>query len=186
MAKYKKKWKRNADPIAENRYIDIKRQYYYEIKLAKSKCWNSFLENAKDKDIFKAFQYIKQKRIEKLPILQYQTENSHLKAITFDEKCDAFMKVLFTKPPSLEEPTWINYQDLKKWTWPEINKNEIKTAIFTSSIKKAAGPDTISFLIIQKIYQVLENRFYKLYKALIESGYHFKCWKKAIGVILKK
>ena len=58
------------------------------------------------------------------------------------------MKVLFTKPPSSEEPTWINYQDSKKWTWPKINKNEIKTAIFTSSIKKAAGPDTISFLII--------------------------------------
>ena len=32
----------------------------------------------------------------------------------------------------------------------------------------------------------MENRFYKLYKALIESGYHFKCWKKAIGIILKK
>ena len=32
----------------------------------------------------------------------------------------------------------------------------------------------------------MENRFYKLYKALIESGYHPKCWKEAIGVILKK
>ena len=55
MAKYRRKWKRNADSTAENRYIDIRRQYYYEIKSAKSKCWNSFLENAKNKDIFKAF-----------------------------------------------------------------------------------------------------------------------------------
>src|SRR5204862_4474292 len=39
---------------------------------------------------------------------------------------------------------------------------------------------------IQKIYHILEDRFYKLYKALIESGYHSKCWKEAIGVILKK
>ena len=186
MAKYRRKWKRNADLTAESKYVEIRKQYYYEIKLAKSKCWNNFLENAKDKDIFKAFQYTKQTRVEKLPILQYQTENRHLKAVTFNEKCDAFMKVLFTKPPSSKEPTWANYQDSKKWTWPEINKDEIKTAIFTSSIKKAAGPDTISFLIIQKIYQVLEDRFYKLYKALIESGYHPKCWKEAIGVILKK
>ena len=114
MAKCRRKWKRNADSAAENKYIDIRRQYYYEIKAAKSKCWNSFLENAKDKDIFKAFQYTKQKRVEKLPILQYQTENSHLKAVTFDEKCDAFMKVLFTKPPSLKRPVWANYQDSKK------------------------------------------------------------------------
>ena len=69
MAKYRRKWKRNANSAAENRYIDVRRQYYYEIKLAKLKCWNSFLENVKDKNIFKAFQYIKQKRIKKLPIL---------------------------------------------------------------------------------------------------------------------
>ena len=96
------------------------------------------------------------------------------------------MKVLFTKPPFLEEPAQDNYQDFKKWTWPKINKNEIKTAIFISSIKKATDPDIISFLIIQKIYQVLENRFYKLYKALIKSRYHSKYWKEAIGVILRK
>ena len=71
MAKYKRKWKKNANSAAENKYIDIKKQYYYEIKLVKSKYWNNFLENAKDKDIFKAFQYIKQKRVEKLLILQY-------------------------------------------------------------------------------------------------------------------
>ena len=59
MAKYRRKWKRNADSATENTYINIKRQYYYEIKLVKLKCWNSFLENAKDKDIFKAFQYTK-------------------------------------------------------------------------------------------------------------------------------
>ena len=112
------------------------------------KCWNNFLENAKDKDIFKVFQYTKQKRVEKLPILQYQIKNSHLKAVTFDEKCDAFMKVLFIKSSSLKELTWASYQDLKKWTWPEINKDEIKTAIFTSFIKKAIDPDIILFLII--------------------------------------
>ena len=59
MVKYRKKEKRNANPTVENRYIDIKRQYYYKIKLVKSKYWNNFLKNVKNKDIFKAFQYIK-------------------------------------------------------------------------------------------------------------------------------
>ena len=59
MAKYRRKWKRNADSTTKNKYIDIKRQYYYKIKSAKLKCWNNFLKNAKDKDIFKAFQYTK-------------------------------------------------------------------------------------------------------------------------------
>ena len=148
MAKYRRKWKRNANSTTENRYINVKRQYYYEIKSIKLKYWNNFLENIKDKDIFKAFQYTKQNRVEKLRILQYQMGNSHLKAVTFNEKCDAFMKVLFTKPPSSEGPSWTNYQDSKKWTWPEINKDEIKIAIFTNSIKKATNPNIILFLII--------------------------------------
>ena len=37
MTKYKRKWKKNADFVVENKYINIRRQYYYEIKAAKSK-----------------------------------------------------------------------------------------------------------------------------------------------------
>jgi len=32
----------------------------------------------------------------------------------------------------------------------------------------------------------MKERFYKLYKALIQFDYHSKCWKQAVGVILKK
>ena len=97
-----------------------------------------------------------------------------------------FLKTLFIKPSESTESIWTNYQKLKNWIWSEVTKNEIKTAIFSSFIKKVAGPDTISFLILQKIYLVLENRFYKLYKALIHFDYHLKCWKEAVGIILKK
>ena len=186
MTKYRRKWKRHAEINAEQKYHIARATYYYEIKTAKSNCWNNFLENAQGKDIFKAFQYTKQARIEKLPILQYQLENQEIKAITFHEKCNAFMETLFTKPPDSEEPNWSSYQESKQWNWPEVSKDEIKAAIFTSSIKKAAGPDTISFLIIQKIYTVLEDRLYKLYSTLIKTDYHPKCWKEAVGIILKK
>src|SRR5436305_653157 len=138
------------------------------------------------KEIFKAFQYTKQNKIEKLPILQYQSKNKQEKAITFQEKCNAFLKTLFIKSSETTESSWTNYQESDNWIWPEVTRNEIKTAIFTSSIKKAAGSDAISFLILQKIYSVLEERFYKLYKVLIQFGYHPKCWKEAVGVVLRK
>src|SRR5438046_3891573 len=79
-----------------------------------------------------------------------------------------------------------NYQESDNWIWPEVTRNEIKTAIFTSSIKKAAESDAISFLILQKIYSILEERFYKFYKALIQFDYHSKCWKEAVSVIIRK
>ena len=96
------------------------------------------------------------------------------------------MKTLFTKSSDLEESNWSSYQESKQWNWPEVSKDEIKAAIFTSSIKKAAESNTILFLIIQKIYTVLEDRLYKLYSALIKTNYHSKCWKEAVSIILKK
>ena len=53
----------------------MKSDYFYKIKQAKATCWNDFLENAVEKDIFKAFNYTKFNRIEKLSIIQYQHEN---------------------------------------------------------------------------------------------------------------
>src|SRR6266513_3740294 len=99
MTKYRRKWKKNSDIQTEREYHEARANYYYKIKKAKSNCWNNFLENASGKEIFKAFQYTKQNKIEKLPILQYQSENKQEKAITFQEKCNAFLKTLFIKPP---------------------------------------------------------------------------------------
>ena len=186
MTKYRRRWRRYSDAQAQQEYHEARVTFYYEMKKAKSNRWNNFLENASGKDIFKAFQYTKQNRVEKLPIIQYQSENREVNAITFQEKCNVFLKTFFIKSSELTESSWANYQESDEWTWSEVTKNEIKIVIFTSSIKKAAGPDTISFLILQKVYAVLENRFYKLYKALIQFGYHPKCWKEAVGVILKK
>src|SRR6266487_166774 len=186
MTKYRRKWRKYSDVQTEREYHEARANYYYEVKKAKSNCWNNFLENASGKEIFKAFQYTKQNKVEKLSILQYQSENKEEKTITFQEKCNAFLKILFIKSPESVEPSWTNYQESNNWIWSEVTRNEIKTAIFTSSIKKAAGSDVISFLILQKIYSVLEERFYKLYKALIQFEYHSKCWKEAVGMILRK
>jgi ribonuclease HI len=136
------------------------------------------LENAIGKDIFKAFNYTKFNRVEKLPIIQYEHENQEITAITFEQKCKAFMRVLFQKPPQSETVKWNNYVE-KDWEWPEVDKDEIKEAIFSSSTKTAAGPD-------QKAYNIIENRFVKLYSNLISYGYHPICWREAIGAILKK
>ena len=95
------------------------------------------------------------------------------------------MRVLFKNPPQSGAVDWDDYIE-KDWKWPEVNRDEIKQAIFSNSIRKAAGPDKISFLILQKAFNTIENRFTKLYNNLILHGYHPVCWREAIGVILKK
>src|SRR5947207_14474403 len=95
------------------------------------------------------------------------------------------MQVLFKKSSQSEAVDWNNYIE-KNWEWPVISKDEIKKAIFSSSIRKAAGPDKISFLILQKAFESIENRFVILYSSLISFDYHSICWREAIEAILKK
>src|SRR5436190_297955 len=185
LANAKKQYKKNQNQTTQQAFQALKSDYFYKIKQAKATCWNDFLENAVGKEIFKAFNYTKFNRIEKLPIIQYQHENQEITAITFEQKCEAFMQVLFKKPPQSEAVNWNNYIE-KDWEWPVISRDEIKEAIFSSSIRKAAGPDKISFLILQKAFENIENRFVILYSNLISYGYHPICWREAIGAILKK
>jgi hypothetical protein len=148
--------------------------------------WDSFLENAKGKEIFKAFQYTKHKKVERIPIIKYTKEGKEVQALSFKEKSEAFLSTLFPKPPATDPPNWEDYQPSPKWEWPNIELEEIRTAIFCSSIKKAPGPDQISFKIIQQAFLAMPDIFYRIYSKLIEKGYHPKQWREAIGVILRK
>ena len=73
--------------------------------MVKSNCWNQFLEKAEGKEIFKAFAYTKQKRIKRLSIITYSDRNNERKdAITFNQKYDTFLILLFYLPSVSEPP----------------------------------------------------------------------------------
>ena len=182
--KARKSWKKSPNHDTHRAYLEARNSYFQEVKLAKTSCWNTFLENAQGKEIFKAFSYTKKRLLPRLPVLNYEEKL----ATSFQDKCHAFMGTLFKKPPSADPIDWATLPEQSKWSelWPDIRDREVKNAIFQSSVKKAPGPDEISFLIVQKAYQNLELRFNRLYRALIRKGYHPRCWKIAKGVILKK
>ena len=68
------------------------------------------MKKAEGKEIFKAFIYIKQKRIERLLIITYSDRNNKRKdVITFNQKCEAFLILLFYLPPVSEPSDWSIY-----------------------------------------------------------------------------
>ena len=95
------------------------------------------------------------------------------------------MKVLFTNSPQTKAVKWDNYKE-SHWEWPEINRDEIKDIIFLSLTKSTTRPDGISYLILQKAFNIIESRFVILYSKLIQYGYHPICWREATGVVFKK
>jgi ribonuclease HI len=185
MAEKRRVWKENRTNQSYARFRIARTTYFTAIKEAKTHSWDKFLMEAQGTDVFKALKYTKMRRVEKLPIIQYKIADKNESAINFQEKCKAFQYILFPKPPESEPPNWENYQQ-KEWDWPIVNSAEIELAIITSSAKKAPGPDHLSFAILQKVYKTIGKAFNQLYPKLIEIGYHPRCWKEAIGVILPK
>ena len=83
-------WKRTHSQDSHLQYLNARNQYFHEIKLAKQSSWNDFLEHADSEQVFKAYKYCKQRRIEKTPVLQYNDQ----KMTTFNGKCQAFLNSL--------------------------------------------------------------------------------------------
>ena len=68
-------------------------------------------------------------------------------AITFDEKATMLKEVLFPKIKA--QPRFNEVQEQRQTiTFHTVTNGEIKNAIFTSNVKKAAGPDNINFLCL--------------------------------------
>jgi hypothetical protein len=166
---------------------DKRGQYLHAIRKAKAGHWNSFLENAKGKDIFKALSYTKQRTTRVIPELQYMQGGEKKTATEFKDQCTAFTTTLFSSPPTTNTRLeWTNYQQ-GAWEWPDqLDEIEVYNAIFTSSLTKAPGTDKLSFALLCRAYNTGSKTFYLLYRALFAAGYHPKCWRQAIGVILPK
>ena len=94
------------------------------------------------------------------------------------------IEAIFPPPPKdiLERPPkdlldvvnhFENRQHRRKWE--KVIHREIKNAIFSSSPKKAPGPDGISFLILQKLYYAIFDLFDIVFSKLIKNKYHSQC-----------
>jgi hypothetical protein len=91
----------------------------HAVKKAKASHWNSILQNAKGKGIFKALSYTEQRTTRVIPELQYMQGGERRTAKEFQDQCIAFTTTLFSSPPSTNTSLqWSNYQQ-GAWEWQE-------------------------------------------------------------------
>lgn len=138
LGKARRAWKRTQSSEAEHLFLAKRNEYFRDIKTAKTNCWDSFLEGAKDKEVFKAYSYTKQ-RLQKLPILKYEEDSREKSAVSFSDKAHAIFSTLFQNPPE-SGPVDLSQHRPGNWEWPEFHGDEVKEAIFTSSTKESTRP----------------------------------------------
>ena len=161
-------------------FLLARNTYQTAIKKAKREHWNNFLEKEDPQSIFKAMDYTKEKRVERIPPIQGETLET-----SFKGKCKAFRKALFPPPPSTALPSFNNHQE-KEWEWPALSTTELERACSNKVKSSSPGPDALSQDIITAAYQAQPNTFFKAYSLLFNYGYHPICWRRATGAILKK
>ncbi len=64
----------------------------------------NFLQNVNNKEVFKAYKYIKLRIVEKLSLIQYEN-NTH---VSFQGKCNAFYNAMYSKNSFLNDKINLN------------------------------------------------------------------------------
>ena len=106
------KAKRISQENPTNRLISkakaFRNKYSRAINIAKQQHWNSFLEEAKGKDIFTALKYTKPTQVQGVP--EIRNRDNRL-TDNFEEQCTALLESLFPIPPITAEPSWNSYKE---------------------------------------------------------------------------
>lgn len=176
--------KAKKNPYFHQEYQNAKNRYFNKIKKAKIDHWNKFLSKEDPKSIFKAMSYTKEVQIQPIPGIK-DLESNIIKT-DFTGKCEALRSALFPSPPSAPEVDLSGYTPSPYWDWPSLSQIELQTACTTKPKGKTPGPDLITQEIITHAYNTIPEVFFSIYSILINTGYHPKPWKQAVGYILKK
>jgi hypothetical protein len=67
-----------------------------------------------------------------------------------------------------------------------ITEQLVERALFSQSVKKAPGPDKLSFGAIRLLWRWSKTRIVELTKAAVRTGRHPTVWKCASGVMIRK
>src|SRR5215213_3819157 len=138
MSSKMRSWRRNRTDNNFESYKTARNEYFREIRVSKQTTWNSFLENAQNENVFKALRYCKARKYQKTSTLQYNNKI----ATTFQQKSEMLREALFSRlsnSNSNNQNTEIQ-TNRQQINYHDISNNEVKQAIFTSNMKKAARP----------------------------------------------
>jgi flagella basal body P-ring formation protein FlgA len=148
--------------------------YFQAIQAAKKESWSNFLNNAVEKKIFQAYKLTKNTWIKKLSSIHYERKTN----IEFKNKCNAFIEAMYLISSNIEniEKDEIRFNlNSESFEWSNLIESELWKAIFTSASNKASRSNQLTFLIVQKAYDLISDVFYMLYHELINRDHHFVC-----------
>jgi hypothetical protein len=172
---------------AESR--EANKTFQRTLECTKRQHWRDWLENADDPDIWTAHKYTASPAGDggksRIPVLKLTQDGQETTAVTNEEKSSMLAKTFFPpRPPDGE---------LLQFVYPKpvcqldpISKEQIKRQLAKLKLYKAPGPDSIPNIVLTKCTDILVDRLYYIYKAILELGTYYDPWKLSTTVVLHK
>ena len=137
------------------------------------------MQNLRGAEVWRAAQYANPRAGRTVEAL---TEREGRQANTAAEKEEMLRRESF--PPNDND----QYYELPPAgsAYTRVTEQAVERALLAQSVKKAPGPDKLSFGAIRLLWKWDRERIVRLTKAAIRTGRHPAVWKGASGVVIRK
>jgi hypothetical protein len=174
-------------------YRRVRNDYHCHIRKAKRLAWERFLEGVFPNDdhselasdperCWRALRYTKPQALSHTPAIKISGVDGQPDKIvaTAEGKEEIFMAQAF--PSQAVVVGDVSFPS----SVTDVSARGVREALFTQSVKKAAGVDGIGFKALRLLWRWAEDRVVSLVQDCIRMGYHPCTWKTAKSILLRK
>jgi hypothetical protein len=149
--------------------------------------WQDWLERAEDPDIWTAHRYTTTPTGDggksRIPVLKLTRDGQEYNASTNEEKSNLLAKTFFPPKPPNDMPLHFVYPK-PICTLGPISREQIKRQLAKLKLYKAPGPDGIPNIVLTKCANILTDRLFYIYKAILGLEIYYEPWKLSTMVVL--
>jgi endonuclease/exonuclease/phosphatase family metal-dependent hydrolase len=171
-------------------YEDAKKRYAKEIESSKRNHWRDWLEKAEDPDIRTANKYISAATADgnnaRIPTLKAKVGGTEVTAVSNDEKSKMLAQTFFPERRTAERPEAEEEEPTTALKMDPLTREQIAKHMAKLKPYKAPGPDGIPNIVLTRCADILTDRLYYIYDAMIKRGLFYEPWKAFTTVVLRK
>ncbi|KAH9993608.1 hypothetical protein BJV77DRAFT_919975, partial [Russula vinacea] len=151
-----------------------------------------WLEKAEDPDIWTAHRYISATTTDgnntRIPVLRKQSGESERKATTNEEKSEMLVEMFFpTSNPATADAEQVCESEIEPaCEMDKLTRDQISRHLAKLKPYKAPGPDGIPNIVLTKCADLLIDRLYYIFRAMLDRGLFYELWKKFTTIVLRK
>jgi len=169
---------------------EAKSRYHKAMKFTKQQHWRDWLEKADDPDIWTAHKITSATPTDggkaKIPKLEHRVDGEEAIASTNVEKSVALATCFFpAKPPECDTGAGVKFPTPCKGVG-KITREQINEQLKRTKPYKAPGPDGIPNIVLSKCADILLDRLFYIYEAMLERGLLYEPWKVSTTIVLRK